>query len=112
MRVHRCAWLLTGALSLTVAFSSAAQAGTPRFAPHEILIRFVESLSPAQILALGRRHRLTPIEQRTFTLSDTPLGRWRIRDHRSVAAVVRALKHDTAVASAQPNYLYSANPDR
>jgi hypothetical protein len=33
--------------------------------------------------------------------------RWRITDHRSVPAVVRSLEAESAVRSAQPNYVFT-----
>ena len=78
-----------------------------RLVPDEVVIEIANSVSPQNIDALQRRHRLTRIESQTFQLSGTTLYRWRIPDRRSVAAVVRALEADAVVASAQPNYLFT-----
>ncbi len=82
-----------------------------RLVPDEVLVALVNAVTPAQITALQRRHRLTPVELQTFQLAGTTLTRWRIPDRRSVATVVRALERDRAVASVQPNYLFTMQDD-
>jgi subtilisin family serine protease len=79
--------------------------------PDEVVIEVANAVSPQQIDALQRRHRLTRVESQTFQLSGTTLFRWRIPDRRSVASVVRALEADRMVASAQPNYLFTLQQD-
>jgi len=76
-----------------------------------VVIELANSLSPQQIDALQRRHRLTRIESQTFQLTGTTWFRWRIPDRRSVAGVLRALETDRLVASAQPNYLFALQQD-
>jgi subtilisin family serine protease len=87
--------------------SGVPPANERRLVPDEVVIEVRNTISPQAIAALERRSRLTRIESQTFALSGTTMFRWRIPDRRSVAAVVRALEGDTAVASAQPNYLYT-----
>jgi subtilisin family serine protease len=87
--------------------SGASLANERRLVPDEVLVALVNAVTPAQITALQRRHRLTPVERQTFQLAGTTLMRWRIPDRRSVATVVRALERDRAVASVQPNYLFT-----
>src|SRR6202142_2467963 len=91
--------------------SGAPSANEQRLVPDEVVIEVANSVSPKQIDALQRRHRLTRIESQTFQLSGTTLFCWRILDRRSVAAVVRALEADRVVASAQPNYLFTLQDD-
>jgi len=91
--------------------NGAPPAGERRFVPDEVLVALANAVTPAQVNALQRRHRLTPIEQQTFQLAGTTLLRWRIPDRRSVATVVRALERDAAVVSAQPNYLFALQDD-
>jgi subtilisin family serine protease len=91
--------------------SGAPPAGEHRYLPDEVVIEVRNSLSTAQIDALQRRHRLTRIERQRFQLSGTTLFRWRIRDGRSVASVVRALEREAAVISAQPNYQFALQQD-
>lgn len=85
--------------------SGAPPANERRLVPDEVVIEVSNSVSPQQIDALQRRHRLTRIESQTFQLSGTAVFRWRIPDRRSVGAVVRALETDQVVAFVQPNYI-------
>ena len=87
--------------------SGAPPANERRLLPDEVVIELANTLSPARIDALQRRHRLTPVEQTRLQLSGTTLFRWRIPDRRSVTSVVRALERDVAVISAQPNYVFT-----
>ncbi|HLA20515.1 MAG TPA: S8 family serine peptidase [Pseudolabrys sp.] len=91
--------------------SGAPAANERRLVPDEVVIEIANSVSPQTIDALQSRFRLARIEQRTFQLTGTTMYRWRIPDRRSVAAVVRALETDAAVASAQPNYLFTLQQD-
>lgn len=91
--------------------SGAPPANERRLVPDEIVIELNNSVTPQQIDALQRRHRLTRIESRSMQLTGTTLYRWRIPDRRSVPAVVRALEADRVVASAQPNYLFTLQDD-
>ena len=91
--------------------SGVPAANERRMVPDEVVIEVANSVSPQQIEALQRRHRLTRLESQTFQLSGTTLFRWRIPDRRSVASVVRALEADRIVASAQPNYLFALQGD-
>jgi len=89
-----------------------ARSGVPpasetRMVPDEVVIELPNTVSAQQVEALQRRYRLERLESRTMTLAGTTYYRWRIPDRRSVAAVVRALEANTAVASAQPNYLFT-----
>ena len=86
---------------------SVPAANERRLVPDEVVIEVASSTSPQAINALQRRHRLTQIEQQTFQLAGTTLYRWRIPDRRSVANVVRSLQSEAAVASVQPNYLFT-----
>ena len=91
--------------------SGVPSANERRLVPDEVVVEIANSVSPQQIDALQRRHRLTRIESQTFQLSGTTLLRWRIPDRRSVATVVRALEADRTVAPAQPNYLFTLQQD-
>lgn len=87
--------------------SGVPPANERRYVPDEVVIELRNSMTPAQIDALQRRHRLTRLESRPHQLSGTTLYRWRIPDRRSVPQVVRNLERDAVVASAQPNYVYT-----
>jgi subtilisin family serine protease len=86
--------------------SGAPSANERRLVPDEVVIELSNSISPQQVDALQRRHRLTRLERQAFQLSGTTLYRWRISDRRSVPTVVRELEADRLVAWAQPNYLF------
>ena len=87
--------------------SNAPAANERRLVPDEVVIELRNTVTPQQIDALQRRHRLTRLEQQVSQLAGTTLYRWRIPDRRSVRAVVLELEADNAVASAQPNYLFA-----
>lgn len=89
--------------------SGAPPAGERRLIPDQVVVEVANTISPQNIAALERRHRLTRLEQQSFQLTGTTLIRWRIADRRSVAVVVRALEADGSgtIASAQPNYLFA-----
>lgn len=91
--------------------SNAPPANERRLVPDEVVIELRNTVTPQQIDALQRRHRLTRLESRPMQLTGTTLYRWRIPDRRSVPAVVRALEADRVVASAQPNYLFTLQDD-
>jgi len=87
--------------------SGAPAANERRLVPDEVVVEVANSVSPQQIDALQRRHRLIRLEAQTFRLSGATLVRWRIPDRRSVGSVVRALQAERVVTSAQPNYLFT-----
>jgi subtilisin family serine protease len=87
--------------------SGVPPAGETRMVPDEVVIELPNTVPAQQVEALQRRYRLERLESRAMTLAGTTYYRWRIPDRRSVAAVVRALEANTAVASAQPNYLFT-----
>jgi subtilisin family serine protease len=85
----------------------ATPAGDGTMVPNEVLVEVPNSVTAQTLDAIARRHRLTLLERQTFQFSGSTLVRWRITDRRSVAAVVRELERDSAVASVQPNFLYA-----
>jgi hypothetical protein len=87
--------------------SGGPPAGDGSMVPGEVLVEVPDNVSAQALNAIGRRHRLTLLERQSFQFSGSTLIRWRIPDRRSVAAVVRELESDSAVASVQPNYLYT-----
>lgn len=91
--------------------SNAPPANERRLVPDEIVIEVANAVTPQQIEALQRRHRLTRIESRTMQLTNTTMFRWRIPDRRSVSTVVRSLEADRVVATAQPNYVFTLQAD-
>lgn len=89
------------------ATSGVPPAGERRMVPDEVVIELPNTVTAQAVEALQRRYRLERLESQTMTLAGTTYYRWRIPDRRSVAAVVRALEANNAVASAQPNYLFT-----
>jgi len=81
--------------------------GEQRFVPNEVLLNIAGSTSAQALSALARRHRLTQLEARDFTLPPRRLARLRINDGRPVAAVIRSLQQEASILAAQPNYYYS-----
>jgi subtilisin family serine protease len=75
--------------------------------PNEVLVVLRAGVATDAAATLARRHALDLIDARTFTLGPTTIDRFRIRDRRSVAAVLRALAADPLVLSAQPNHLFT-----
>lgn len=86
---------------------NAAPPANAPMVPDEVVIEVPNSISPAAVNALERRHRLTRLESLQVQLTGTTFFRWQIPDRRSVPTVVRALQGDRVVASAQPNYLFA-----
>ncbi len=86
--------------------NNAPSTAGPQQVRNEVIFELTNSASTAQIGALQRRHRLTPIEQQTFQLSGATLYRWRIPDRRSVATVTHALASDPLVVAVQGNNLF------
>lgn len=106
----RWATPLLVAAVLTVASSGGALAQmafrSTNSAPREVLIEVPNSADRQMVNALLRRHRLTGLEAHRSQLAGTTVYRGRIRGRRSLANVVRSLKAEAGVASAQPNYVY------
>lgn len=87
--------------------SGVPPAGERRLVPDEVIVELPNSASQQTITAVRRRFRLDQVETQLVQLTGTTFHRWRIPDRRSVPAVIRALEANNAVASAQPNYLYT-----
>lgn len=100
--------MVVAALTATASGSALAQMAFPRSGTvtNEVLIEVVNPTSRRTISALMRRHRLTGLEAHRSQLAGTTVYRGRIHGHRSLANVVRSLKREGAVASAQPNNVF------
>ena len=110
MRAKRTTLLcLLAALAAVSADSAFAQKifGRGDLVPNEVVIEVSKSVSTSQVEALQRRFALVRLESRTLPSANTTVYRWRIPDRRSVTSLVRSLKTDRIVASAQPNYLFA-----
>jgi hypothetical protein len=106
----RWATILMVAAALTAVSGSSALAQmafpTSSTVANEVLIEIRNSTNRHTINALLRRHRLTGLETHRSRITGTTVYRGHIRGHRSLANVVRSLKAEAAVASAQPNYVF------
>jgi subtilisin family serine protease len=92
-----------------------AARGSQPFVADEIITAFAPGTTPQAINQVATRYGLTALETQNFALIGTSLYRWRIGGGRSVANVIQALGNENAVASVQPNYLFTlqdetANP--
>jgi hypothetical protein len=85
--------------------------GETRFVPNEVLLNIAASVPAAGLRALARLHHLTRLESQDFTLTGRRLFRWRIDDGRPVPVVIRSLRADPRILSAQPNYLFALQED-
>jgi subtilisin family serine protease len=81
-------------------------AGENRFVQNEVLLNISPAITLPALDQLARRHRLTRLELRDFTLPARRLARVRINDGRQVAAVIRSLQQEASILNAQPNYEY------
>ena len=91
--------------------SGVPPANERRYVPDEVVVELANSTTSQQVDALAQRFRLANLESLNYQLGGTLLVRLRIRDRRSVPAVVRALETDASVLFAQPNYLFALVED-
>jgi subtilisin family serine protease len=82
-------------------------AGENRFVQNEVLLNISPAITLPALDQLARRHRLTRLELRDFTLPVRRIARLRINDGRPVGAVIRSLQQEACTFSAPPNYLYA-----
>jgi hypothetical protein len=85
--------------------------GERRFVPDEIITEFSANTSPQTINRLARRLDLTQLESQSFPLIGASLYRWRVGGGRSALSAVSELESQGAVASVQPNYMFSLQED-
>jgi subtilisin family serine protease len=85
--------------------------GERRFVADEVITEFSANASPQTINLLARRLDLTQLETQSFPLISATLYRWRVGGGRSALSAVSALENQGAVASVQPNYMFSLQED-
>jgi Subtilase family len=88
------------------ALSAARTALNPRAIANELVAEIDGALSDAQADALARRYRLTRLDLQRFPLVNATIGLFRVTDRRTIDAVSRELRADTAVRTLQPNFRY------
>lgn len=91
--------------------SGAPPAGEGRLVANEVVIEVDGSPSQREVDALAKRHGLDRVESQRIELTGTTMFRWRLPAGRSVRDVVRSLEADSAIRSAQPNYVYTLQQD-
>ncbi len=74
------------------------------YVPNEVLVELASSTSMRTIDDLGERHRLDRLEVLNLQVTGTTMLRLRIRDRRTVPAVVRALEAEQGIMAVQPHY--------
>jgi Subtilase family len=85
--------------------------GERRFVPDEVITEFSANTSPQAIDRIARRLDLTQLESQSFPLIGATLYRWRVGGGRSALTATSALQGQGAVASVQPNYMFSLQQD-
>ena len=96
--------------------SSSGATGVPpqgerRYVSDEIITSFAAGTSPQAINQVAQRYNLTQLETQNFPLIGTALYRWRLDGRRSLPDTIGALEQERAVASAQPNYIFTLQDD-
>jgi hypothetical protein len=85
--------------------------GERRFVPDEVITEFSANTSPQAINRIARRLDLTQLESQNFPLIGVTLYRWRVGGGGSALDAVSELQSQGAVASVQPNYMFSLQQD-
>ena len=81
--------------------------GERHYIADEVLTQFAPTTSQPTIDQIARRYNLTLLESQDFSLLGGMLYRWRFGGRRPLADVIGALEQERAVASAQPNYVFT-----
>ncbi|WP_337660055.1 S8 family peptidase [Anderseniella sp. Alg231-50] len=101
-----------GQISDTVPASAglpaATGAGVPRTVAGDVLVMMRRTAKAAEADAVARKFSLEIAGRWSLGSIDARLVRFRIRDRRTVAQVVAALRSDPRVMAPQPNYQYRA----
>jgi subtilisin family serine protease len=85
--------------------------GERGFVSDEVITEFSADTSPRTVSRIAQRLNLTQLESQSFPLIGATLYRWHINGSRSVVSTLNALGNQGAVASAQPNYMFSLQED-
>ena len=85
--------------------------GERRYIADEIITQFAPATPQSTIDQIARRYNLTLLESQDFALLGGTLHRWRVAGGRPLADVIGALEGERAVASAQPNYVFTLQDD-
>jgi hypothetical protein len=78
-----------------------------KYMPQEVVFEFKPDASPQIIDQIIAANKLERIASWKFKLTNSIIFQYRIKDARSVEAVMAALQQNPDILSAQPNYVYS-----
>jgi hypothetical protein len=79
-----------------------------RYVKDQVLLEFAPNYARQNIARLLRKHGLIQLEAQSFALTNSTFVRVRIAHGRSVQTILLQLARETAVRTAQPEYIYSA----
>jgi subtilisin family serine protease len=78
-----------------------------KYAPQEVVFEFKPNASPQSIDQIIATNKLERIASWKFKLTNSIIFQYRIKDGRSIEAVMAALQQSPDILSAQPNFMYS-----
>lgn len=81
---------------------SPARSSAPRFVPHEVLVKFKDGISQAQVTSVLKSNQMEIITE----IQKGRLYHVRILDDRSVESAVKQITSYREVEYAEPNYRY------
>jgi len=88
----------------THAFEPAATSPTPRFVPHEVLVKFKDGISPERITSILKDNRIAIMAE----IQRGRLYHVMILDDRSVESAIAQLVSYQEIEYAEPNYRYKS----
>lgn len=88
----------------THAFEPAATSPTPRFVPHEVLVKFKDGISPERITSILNDNRIAIMAE----IQRGRLYHVMILDDRSVESAIAQLASYQEIEYAEPNYRYKS----
>jgi hypothetical protein len=80
--------------------------GETRYVPNEIVVGVPSVLPPLEMAAIARRNGLSPTGNAVLEASGLSLQRWRVADGRPIGEVIRSLRGEVDIQTAQPNYRF------
>jgi hypothetical protein len=80
--------------------------GETRYVPNEIVVGVPAGIPPQQMAAIARRNGLASTGNTVLEASGLSLQRWRVADGRPIGDVIRSLRGEADIQTAQPNYRF------
>ncbi len=96
----------------SISTPAAGRVAAPRFVAGDVVVMMRRGAKAEVAEEVARKFRLEITGRWTLDLTNTRLVRYRIRDRRSVAQVIAALRGDPRVVASQPNYQYTEQAGR